>query len=125
MTCANNCKGVDPNSVIIGGTALLAVASVGKKKYCRVHIGVPFFLMSASPAELLLQTVFKKVFQVHISLGGLGGLTPGIIGVGAAGTLGGAAVVNQMMDRCPASRPCPVDIISTLRFVSYIFTLNR
>ena len=29
MTCANNCKGVDPNSVIIGGTALLAVASVG------------------------------------------------------------------------------------------------
>ena len=38
MTCANNCKGVDPNSVIIGGTALLAVASVGRNKYCTVQI---------------------------------------------------------------------------------------
>ena len=62
---------------------------------------------------------------MRIFLGGLGGITPGIIGVGAAGTLGGAAVVNQMMDRCPASRPCPVDIIPTLCFVSYIHTLNR
>ena len=31
MTCANNCRGVDPNSVIIGGTAVLAVANVGRK----------------------------------------------------------------------------------------------
>ena len=30
LTCANNCRGVDPNSVIIGGTALLAAASVGR-----------------------------------------------------------------------------------------------
>ena len=28
-TCTNNCKREDPNSVIIGGTALLATASVG------------------------------------------------------------------------------------------------
>merc|ERR1719264_2080243 len=68
MTCANNCRGVDPNSVIIGGTALAAVASVG----------------------------------------GLSALTPGILGVGAAGTLGGAAVVNQIMNQCPPSRPCRV-----------------
>ena len=43
-----------------------------------------------------------------IFLGGLGGLTPGIIGAGAAGTLGGAAVVNQMMGPCPATSPCLV-----------------
>ena len=32
MICANNCKGVDPNAVIVGGTAVLAataIASVG------------------------------------------------------------------------------------------------
>ena len=28
MTCANNCRGVNPNAVIIGGTAVLAVAAV-------------------------------------------------------------------------------------------------
>ena len=28
MTCANNCRGVNPNAVIIGGTAVLAVATV-------------------------------------------------------------------------------------------------
>ena len=27
-TCSNNCKGVDPNAIIIGGSALLAVSSV-------------------------------------------------------------------------------------------------
>ena len=27
MTCANNCKGVDPNSVIIGGSAVLGAAT--------------------------------------------------------------------------------------------------
>ena len=28
MTCANNCRGVDPNSVIIGGGAVLAASAV-------------------------------------------------------------------------------------------------
>ena len=28
MTCANNCKGVNPNAVIIGGTAVLAASTV-------------------------------------------------------------------------------------------------
>ena len=28
MTCANNCRGVNPNAVIIGGAAVLAVAAV-------------------------------------------------------------------------------------------------
>ena len=46
MTCANNCKGVDPNSVIIGGTALLAAASVGRKKYCTVQTKVSDFPFS-------------------------------------------------------------------------------
>ena len=48
------------------------------------------------------------VFLMPIFSGGLGGLTPGVIGVGAAGTLGGAAVVNQMMGPCPATSPCLV-----------------
>ena len=29
MTCANNCRGADPNSVIIGGGAVLAASAVG------------------------------------------------------------------------------------------------
>ena len=29
MTCANNCRGVNPNSVIVGGTAVLAATSIG------------------------------------------------------------------------------------------------
>ena len=28
MTCANNCRGVDPNAVIIGGGAVLAAAGI-------------------------------------------------------------------------------------------------
>ena len=28
MTCANNCKGVNPNAVIIGGTAVLSAAAL-------------------------------------------------------------------------------------------------
>ena len=28
MTCANNCRGVNPNAVIIGGSAVLAAAAV-------------------------------------------------------------------------------------------------
>ena len=28
MTCANNCRGVDPNSVIIGGGAVLAASGI-------------------------------------------------------------------------------------------------
>ena len=33
MTCANNCRGVNPNSVIIGGGAVLAAATVGGLRY--------------------------------------------------------------------------------------------
>ena len=33
MTCANNCRGVNPNSVIIGGGAVLAAATVGGVGY--------------------------------------------------------------------------------------------
>jgi hypothetical protein len=28
-TCANNCRGVDPNAIIIGGTAVLAASAIG------------------------------------------------------------------------------------------------
>ena len=62
MTCANNCRGVDPNSVIIGGTAVLAVANVGRKKYCTVQIKVPpfpFFPMS-SYHQFLKEGFLKK-----------------------------------------------------------------
>ena len=33
MTCANNCRGVNPNSVIIGGGAVLAAATAGGLGY--------------------------------------------------------------------------------------------
>ena len=36
MTCANNCRGVDPNSVIIGGGAVLAATAVGGLSFSSV-----------------------------------------------------------------------------------------
>ena len=49
-----------------------------------------------------------KLYQTWLTPGGIGSLTPGILGVGAVGAAGGAAVVNQMLDQCPATRPCQV-----------------
>ena len=40
MTCANNCKGVNPNSVIIGGGAVLAAATVGGLGYLAPALGL-------------------------------------------------------------------------------------
>merc|ERR1712192_76862 len=40
MTCANNCRGVNPNSVIIGGGAVLAAATVGGHGYLPPALGV-------------------------------------------------------------------------------------
>ena len=40
MTCANNCKGVDPNGVVIGGTALLAAATLTGQQMLVVSAGV-------------------------------------------------------------------------------------
>ena len=59
MTCGNNCKGVDPNSVIIGGTALLAVASVGWKD---IQIKVPpnIFYVSSTHHTIQFLGGFSK-----------------------------------------------------------------
>ena len=40
MTCANNCKGVNPNAVIIGGTAVLAASTVTLQQVLAVSVGV-------------------------------------------------------------------------------------
>ena len=40
MTCANNCKGVDPNGVVIGGTAVLAAAALTGQQMLVVSAGV-------------------------------------------------------------------------------------
>jgi hypothetical protein len=43
MTCANNCRGVDPNSLIVGGGAVLAAASISALSYVpSVGLGVMF-----------------------------------------------------------------------------------
>ena len=39
MTCANNCKGVNPNAVIIGGTAVLLAAAVTPLQMLTVGVG--------------------------------------------------------------------------------------
>ena len=83
--------------------------------------GSPFFLTYPMCHHTI--QFLQCVFLMSIFLGGLGGLTPGIIGVGAAGTLGGAAVVNQMMDSCPASRPCQVG--SHFSHCALYYTLTR
>ena len=40
MTCANNCRGVDPNSVIIGGSAVLAAAALGAQSFILPAVGM-------------------------------------------------------------------------------------
>ena len=40
MTCANNCKGVNPNAVIIGGTAVLAASTVTLQTVIAIGAGV-------------------------------------------------------------------------------------
>ena len=40
MTCANNCKGVNPNAVIIGGTAVLAASTVTLQQVLAIGVGV-------------------------------------------------------------------------------------
>ena len=40
MTCANNCKGVNPNAVIIGGTAVLAASTVTLQQVLAFGVGV-------------------------------------------------------------------------------------
>ena len=65
----------------------------------------------AERASLLPATFQGQLYQTWLTPGGIGSLTPGILGVGAvgaAGAAGGAAVVNQMLDQCPATRPCQV-----------------
>ena len=40
MTCANNCKGVNPNAVIIGGSAVLAASTVTLQQVLTISVGV-------------------------------------------------------------------------------------
>ena len=40
MTCANNCKGVNPNAVVIGGTAVLAASTVSLQQMLAIGAGV-------------------------------------------------------------------------------------
>ena len=49
MTCANNCRGVDPNSVIIGGGAVLAAAAVSLTSYVvpALALGAPVAVVGA------------------------------------------------------------------------------
>ena len=39
MTCANNCKGVNPNAVIIGGSAVLAASTVTLQQMIAIGAG--------------------------------------------------------------------------------------
>ena len=40
MTCANNCKGVNPNAVVIGGTAVFAASAVSLQQVVAIGVGV-------------------------------------------------------------------------------------
>ena len=40
MTCANNCKGVNPNAVIIGGTAVLVASTVTLQQVIGIGVAV-------------------------------------------------------------------------------------
>ena len=39
MTCANNCKGVNPNAVVVGGTAVLAASTVSLQQVLALGVG--------------------------------------------------------------------------------------
>ena len=93
MTCANNCRGVNPNSVIVGGTAVLAASSVGKPARS--------FTNESTYQICKLRDIILDV----CTSGGIGIFGPAL-GVGAAG--GAVAVISQMMSSCPRNRPCRV-----------------
>ena len=50
LTCANNCRGVNPNSVIIAGGAALAEASVGDFVAPTLGLGAAAAALSAAAA---------------------------------------------------------------------------
>jgi hypothetical protein len=60
MACANNCRGVDPNSVIIGGSAVLAAAAVSGTSFlfpaAAVGIGGPAALGVGAAAMMMMRT---------------------------------------------------------------------
>ena len=94
MTCANNCKGVNPNAVVIGGTAILAAAAV-------------------TPLQVLSYTGLVAVtynLKVRLSTGALCQVLQVGMGVATAGL--GAAAIGQMVGgaACPATRPCNVRV---------------
>ena len=94
MTCANNCKGVNPNAVVIGGTAILAAAAV-------------------TPLQVLSYTGLVAVtynLKVRLSTGALFQVLQVGMGVATAGL--GAAAIGQMVGggACPATRPCNVRV---------------
>ena len=39
MTCANNCKGVNPNAVVVGGTAVLAASTISLQQVLALGLG--------------------------------------------------------------------------------------
>ena len=54
LTCANNCRGVDPNAVVIGGGALLAATALGSLQLLPGVVGLASTLAMGTAAMTML-----------------------------------------------------------------------
>ena len=54
LTCANNCRGVDPNAVVIGGGALLAATALGSLQLLPGVVGLAGTLAMGTAAMTIL-----------------------------------------------------------------------
>ena len=54
LTCANNCRGVDPNAVVIGGGALLAATALGSLQLLPGVVGLAGTLAMGTAAMAIL-----------------------------------------------------------------------
>ena len=54
LTCANNCRGVDPNAVVIGGGALLAATALGSLQLLPGVLGLAGTLAMGTVAMTIL-----------------------------------------------------------------------
>jgi len=59
LLCANNCKGVDPNAVVVGGTAVLAAAAIAGSSYLLPAVGLAGGVALGGPMALGMCPVFR------------------------------------------------------------------
>ena len=68
LACANNCRGVDPNSVIIGGGAVLAATALSAQAFLVPAAGVGLGAAGLGAAGVAVVMGGCPMFQCQVSL---------------------------------------------------------